>query len=105
MKRKKIEEKLIKKIDTLKNEIIKLRQEVLAENKDKSIDTSQFKKELVQLSLLYKDDKNTKDYTEIFNNVRYHHSFINEIYLNSKEKLKQDLGNNRMSISIIMENL
>jgi len=91
-RRKKVEDKLNKKIESLKKEILSLKQSVIAENIDKSIDNSQFKKELVQLSLLYKDDRNVEENTDIFDNVQYHNSFISEIYLNSRERIKEGLA-------------
>jgi len=102
---KKVEEKFNKKIEALKKEIYSLKHNSLAENMDKSIDTSQFKKELVQLSLLYKDDKNVEENTEIFENVQYHNSFISELYLNSKEKIRSELSRDRKALSFAFESL
>ncbi|ORX87662.1 hypothetical protein BCR32DRAFT_264084 [Anaeromyces robustus] len=103
MKRKKIEEKFNKKIESLKKEIMALKQANDISNK--SLETSQFKKELVQLSLSYKDEYNIDDGMDMFNNIQYHKSFIDELYVNSKEKLKQELGNNRRTITTICESI
>jgi len=100
MKRKKIEEKFNKKIESLRKELMALKQA-----NENSIETSQFKKELVQLSLSYKDENNIQDSMEMFNNIQYHNSFIDELYINSKEKLKQELGDNRRSITAICESI
>ena len=104
-KQKKVEEKFNKKIEALKKEISALRQNSIAENKDKSIDTSQFKKELIQLSLLYKDDRNVEENTEIFENIQYHKSFISELYHNSKEKIRTELSKDRKVLSLAFESL
>jgi len=102
---KKVEEKYNKKIEALIKEINSLKQNSLAENMDKSVDTSQFKKELVQLSLLYKDDRNIEENTEIFENIQYHNSFISELYLNSKEKIRSELSKDRKALSLAFESL
>ncbi|ORX46687.1 hypothetical protein BCR36DRAFT_405630 [Piromyces finnis] len=105
MRRKKVEDKLNKKIEGLKKELLTLKQSVIAEKVDKSIDTSQFKKELVQLSLLYKDERDIEENTDIFDNVEYHNSFISEIYHNSGKKIKENLTSDRKSLSMAFEGI